>query len=404
MFDGPCYGASVDTGVDDDTGVEFVISAYVSAVELCNRAVYTDGTWKRIEQCASNPPPRSPSCSYDGNILTEGTWDVVCEQDSDCDDGAFCNGAEMCVEGSCAAGSSPCSEGQVCDEDNDRCELLKGVLDTGDPNERVCNPKSYTDLGNGIVRDNVTELEWVQDGNVMADRDPDFDNDGTAGDGRVTWQHALDYVALLNVGEYLGHDDWRLPTIEELSTLVDAGRSMPAIDPIFSAVPFEYWSSTTNERDTRLRVVFEFLGSVAYKTKIKAAPFTCALCGVDRMGAFNNFVVNGDGTVTDTNTALMWQQCNDGQTLNGNECIGSPATPTWYQAVAYVQELNDTGYLGYDDWRLPTISELQSLVDYSRNSPATAFPNTVQLYYWSYTAFALRIDGAWTVSFAATAL
>ena len=36
------------------------------------------------------------------------------------------------------------------------------VLDTGDPNERVCNPKSYTDLGNGIVRDNVTGLEWMK--------------------------------------------------------------------------------------------------------------------------------------------------------------------------------------------------------------------------------------------------
>ena len=100
------------------------------------------------------------------------------------------------------------------------------VLDTGDPNERVCNPKSYTDLGNGIVRDNVTGLEWVQDGNLIVTRNPAFDNDGTARDGRVTWQHALDYIALLNADEYLGHSDWRLPTIEELSTLVDAGGTL----------------------------------------------------------------------------------------------------------------------------------------------------------------------------------
>ena len=40
---------------------------------------------------------------------------------------------------------------------------------------------------------------------------------------------------------------------------------------------------------------------------------------------------------------------------------------TWDQAVAYVQELNDTHYLGYDDWRLPTRNELQSLVNYTRS-------------------------------------
>jgi hypothetical protein len=104
------------------------------------------------------------------------------------------------------------------------------VPDTGDPTERVCNPKSYTDLGNGIVRDNVTGLEWVQDGNLIASRDPAFDNDSEMGDGAVTWQHTLDYVDLLNTDGFLGHRDWRLPTILELSTLVDAGREYPAID------------------------------------------------------------------------------------------------------------------------------------------------------------------------------
>ena len=101
------------------------------------------------------------------------------------------------------------------------------VLDTGDPYERVCNPRSYTDLGNGIVRDNVTGLEWVQDGNLIASRNPEFDNDvdtfgSTAGDGRLTWQHALDYIDLLNLDNYLGYSDWRLPTIKELATLVDS--------------------------------------------------------------------------------------------------------------------------------------------------------------------------------------
>ena len=95
------------------------------------------------------------------------------------------------------------------------------------------NSQSYTDLGNGIVRDNVTGLEWVKDGNLMATRDPGFDTDGTSGDGAVTWQHALDYVAKLNNDDYLGHSDWRLPTIKELSTLVDSSRFNPSINTTY---------------------------------------------------------------------------------------------------------------------------------------------------------------------------
>ena len=58
----------------------------------------------------------------------------------------------------------------------------------GEDHDYTINPHSYTDLGNGIVRDNVTGLGWVKDGNLMATRDPGFDADGTAGDGVVTWQ------------------------------------------------------------------------------------------------------------------------------------------------------------------------------------------------------------------------
>ncbi len=108
------------------------------------------------------------------------------------------------------------------------------MLDTGDPNERVCNPKSYTDLGNGIVRDNVTGLEWVQDGNLIASRDPSFDNDSDTDDGAVTWQHALDYVDLLKTDGFLGHSDWRLPTILKSFQPLWMPAGHPAIDPVFS--------------------------------------------------------------------------------------------------------------------------------------------------------------------------
>ena len=72
---------------------------------------------------------------------------------------------------------------------------------------------------------------------------------------------------------------------------------------------------------------------------------------------------------------------------------------TWDQAIAYVQELNTFQYLGYDNWRLPTRNELQSLVDYSRYNPATTFPYT-ESNYWSSTNYSI-ISGAvkWSVTF-----
>ncbi len=262
---------------------------------------------------------------------------------------------------------------------------LTPVLDTGDSNERVCNPKSYTDLGNGIVRDNVTGLEWVQDGNLIASRDPDFDNDDMAGDGQVTWQHALDFIDLLNAGGFLGHRDWRLPTIQELSTLVDNGREDPAIDPIFNgALSLVYWSSTTYPVWGSPWHMNFYDGYVTYSSGsnyvrvVRGKPYS----------ELNNFVINGDGTVTDTTTGLMWQQCNYGQTWDGTQCGGNPERLHWDAAGAYIQGLNDAHHLGYEGWRLPTKNELQTLLDYSRDFPATTFPDTLDSYYWSSTTYA----------------
>ena len=46
----------------------------------------------------------------------------LCTEDADCDDGVYCNGSEICVEGACESGIIPCvDEGLVCDEENDQC-------------------------------------------------------------------------------------------------------------------------------------------------------------------------------------------------------------------------------------------------------------------------------------------
>jgi hypothetical protein len=73
----------------------------------------------------------------------------------------------------------------------------------------------------------------------------------------------------------------------------------------------------------------------------------------------NSFVDNGDGTVTDDATGLMWTQSDSGQGMN------------WEDALAWVEQRNAENYLGHNDWRLPNAKELQSIVDYTRSPDTT---------------------------------
>ncbi len=102
------------------------------------------------------------------------------------------------------------------------------------------------------------------------------------------------------------------------------------------------------------------------------------------------FVNNGDSTVTDLYTGLMWQRCSIGQ-RDADCATGSASTFTWWGALQQVLDINSVGDLpdnmGYTDWRIPNISELLSLVEEACFNPAinlNVFPNTAfNLYYWS---------------------
>jgi len=106
----------------------------------------------------------------------------------------------------------------------------------------------FADQGDGTVLDLLTGLVWSRDADPMVRRDPDFDDQGVAGDGAVDWARALAYVDKLNAEAFLGYTDWRLPNRRELMSLVDYGRSGPAL-PLYH--PFEqiaagpYWSATS---------------------------------------------------------------------------------------------------------------------------------------------------------------
>jgi hypothetical protein len=128
------------------------------------------------------------------------------------------------------------------------------------------------------------------------------------------------------------------------------------------------------------------------------------------------FTDNGDGTVTDDVTGLMWDQCSWGQTYNAGaasgKCAGSGSSPdynasiqNWSNALGVVVTANNQNWRGHNDWRLPNRTELVSLVNYATYTAGQPvidgnyFPNTPTSFFWSSTVYAPDPALAWGVSF-----
>ena len=111
------------------------------------------------------------------------------------------------------------------------------------------------------------------------------------------------------------------------------------------------------------------------------------------------FIDNGDGTVTDKQTNLIWMRCALGQTRDGSTCTGSAATYTWQQALLVAA---DTTFAGSSAWQLPDIKQLTSIVEESCYGPAinlNIFPTTTSENFWTASPYANYNDFAWGVSF-----
>lgn len=207
-----------------------------------------------------------------------------------------------------------------------------------------------------------------------------------------------DFLAALNSGEgFGGHTDWRLPTINELKTLLDRDRAYAALDSTFFAEGKSsiYWTATTYaSNSTKTWGVNVNVGADIVPTKSSVSKYYVRAVRGGEVPSENKFVDNLDGTVTDTVTCLEWQQGTADITGNGvaDQMI-------WEDALAYAEGLS---LGGHDDWRLPDISELTSIADYSTHSPAidtSAFPDTVPSLYWSATTYYWFPENAWAMSF-----
>lgn len=112
----------------------------------------------------------------------------------------------------------------------------------------------------------------------------------------------------------------------------------------------------------------------------------------------SRFTDNGNGTISDSGTGLMWQKCQLG--LSGSNCdSGNAIQYTWQQAL---EQADSSSVAGYSDWRLPNHKELLSIVEQRCFLPSintTYFPNTSRSYFWSASPSAVGSSRAWYVGF-----
>ena len=233
----------------------------------------------------------------------------------------------------------------------------------GEDNDYTINAPSYTDNSNGTITDNVTGLMWQQ-------------VDG----GEMTIENAPNYCSSLTLG---GYTDWRLPTPIESFSILNLQRNNPAMNTTyFPSSGADYWWTNSFQANDNTKVwCTNAGGGIGNKPKSEtisaggtksyhvravrdiAIPTTLA----------NHYTDNGDGTITDNITQLIWQKMLNTTAL------------TWEQALTYAEGLT---LAGASDWRLPNIKELQSLNDESATNPSvntTYFSAIGMKNYWSST-------------------
>ncbi len=252
---------------------------------------------------------------------------------------------------------------------------------------------SYTDNGDGTITDNVTGLVWTQEISSYA----------------MPWSDAAGYCESLATGSVT---DWRVPSVKELWSLRDYSQGWPWIDTDYfylvgdgsDLAQHHSWSSDLYLVESEYQneqvvgdpawIVNDWTGHIK---AMSGSRFVRCVSG-DEYG-INDFVDNGDGTVTDNATGLMWSQDDSGEAMY------------WEETLAYAENAT---VAGYDDWRLPSAKELQSIADYTATEipvldtsvfNLTEVSNTVfdgdevidtQLnfpFYWTNTSNPIEADG-----------
>jgi hypothetical protein len=327
---------------------------------------------------------------------------------------------------------------------------------------------SYTDNGDGTITDDNTGLMWEKKGDNggLHDKDNGYYWSGS-GNQETIWDWLDDVNAEGGTG-FAGYSDWRIPNAKELQSLVNFQSPPPMTSSAFHSncvagatvltgsctAVSNYWSSTTWARSTSSAWGVSFYEGLLYPYDKASAPRVRAVRGggsgpgafpatgqttaytankndgvagavavpddgTVRAGAPLSFTDNGNGTITDDNTGLVWEKkSDDGNKLHDKDNIywwsGNSAQETIWD---WLEDVNAQHYAGYQDWRIPNARELLSIADFQNQWAVPAAFNTncvpgatvltgsctFQSSYWTSTSEIRSIIGgnpicAWSVS------
>lgn len=234
-------------------------------------------------------------------------------------------------------------------------------------------PEYVRDDEKQIVTDNITHLQWQ-------------DNDDV-GSNKITWEEAKLYCENLDLDT---NNTWRLPSILELSSILDMGQSS-GLDNTFqnSAASF-FWTLDVQANYTSKAWFVGLGGGGTVNTYNVSDSFYTRCVSGESLDEYPELVRDDvTGIVEDKTHKLMWQDSYEGT---------EPYLSLWSGALSYCEALT---LGGYDDWHLPNRNELQAIMDYSKYNPAIASAfsyNQSYISYWSSTSLVFSTDMAWTVS------
>ncbi len=226
----------------------------------------------------------------------------------------------------------------------------------------VCSVVSFANF----VRDDVENIvKDVSSSNVM------WQDDQSVLDTKKTWEEAIDYCESLSLG---GYDDWALPNINELLSIVDFSQSSDFTNPIFrNSQKGHFWSSTSYSRDEAWFVNFSNNNHFV-KNKIDKNTSYFVRC-IKTTPRFQRDDVNE--VVIDNKTNLIWQDDIDAKYMRKPFVTSENYVPPYTNtsgdtAVTYCKEKGN-------GWRLPNLKELRSILDPSRKPTISRIFKYVQI-------------------------
>jgi len=335
---------------------------------VCNDSYFWNGS-DCVNPCGGNPCQKTENS--DG-VCTVFDYDVfICG----CKTGFRWNSKHKQCESNENAGKVLCSGQKLCYDSSERpCEEVQGDYFGQDAHYAglgFCIARDFSvenhDGGEAIVIDNNTGLEWQQT---------------IEGYNNFTWDDANDYCKKL---EYGGHDDWRLPTIEEFRTIIDYGGNGGGVDTSLFPVPTvcDFWTSTVDAvYGNGKHWAVDSRGGYGNNANGFEYSARCVRNSwTPSPSKFHMVSENGSKIVRDATTNLIWQGTVEDKELS------------WYDALVYCENLT---YAGYNDWRLPNINELETLLRFDKSTGTPSdFPDIPEWRYWSSSTYTLSHGYGW---------